>query len=80
VYLCILHSVFSIPSITPTACAVFPNELAYQPKPLVQDKYHNLVRYTHMPRGGHFAAFEEPELLADDVWESVKIIDSKKAA
>ena len=28
---------------------------------------HNLVRWTEMPRGGHFAAMEEPELLAEDV-------------
>jgi pimeloyl-ACP methyl ester carboxylesterase len=28
---------------------------------------HSLVRWTEMPRGGHFAAMEEPELLADDV-------------
>jgi hypothetical protein len=59
---------------------MFPNEIAYQPKSLVQEKYHKLVRYTNMPRGGHFAAFEEPGLLADDVWEAVKIIESKKAA
>jgi pimeloyl-ACP methyl ester carboxylesterase len=26
-----------------------------------------LQRYTSMPRGGHFAAFEEPELLADEI-------------
>jgi pimeloyl-ACP methyl ester carboxylesterase len=26
-----------------------------------------VVRWTGMPRGGHFAAFEEPELLAEDV-------------
>jgi hypothetical protein len=58
---------------------MFPNEIAYQPKSLAQEKYHNLVRYTDMPRGGHFAAFEEPGLLADDVWETVKIIESKKA-
>ncbi|PNF15772.1 Juvenile hormone epoxide hydrolase 1 [Cryptotermes secundus] len=69
----------SIPSITPTACAAFPNELAYQPKSLLQEKYLKLVQYTDMPRGGHFAAFEEPELLADDVFEAVKIMDSKKA-
>ena len=28
---------------------------------------HNLVQYTEMPRGGHFAAMEEPELLVEDV-------------
>ena len=27
----------------------------------------NIVRWTMMPRGGHFAALEEPELLVDDV-------------
>lgn len=70
----------SIPSQTPTGCAMFPNELAYQPKSLVHEKYHKLVRFTDMPRGGHFAAFEEPELLSDDVWETVKIIRSNKDA
>ena len=27
----------------------------------------NLTRWTEMPRGGHFAAMEEPELLTDDI-------------
>jgi hypothetical protein len=79
VYLFSSFIVFSIPSITPTACAMFPNELVYNPKSLVQEKYHKLVQYTNMPRGGHFAAFEEPELLADDVFEAVKIMDSMRA-
>jgi len=59
---------------------MFPNELAYQPKSLLREKYLNLVRFTDMPQGGHFAAFEVPELLADDVWETVKIIRSGKYA
>jgi len=59
---------------------MFPNELAYQSKSLLQEKYLKLVRFTDMPRGGHFAAFEVPELLADDVWETVKIILSRKDA
>jgi pimeloyl-ACP methyl ester carboxylesterase len=29
----------------------------------------NLVRWTEMPRGGHFAALEEPDLLVNDVRE-----------
>jgi len=59
---------------------MFPNELAYPPKSLLQEKYHKLVRFTDMPQGGHFAAFEVPELLADEVWETVKIIRSRKDA
>lgn len=59
---------------------MFPNELAYQSKSLLQEKYLKLVRFTNMPQGGHFAAFEEPELLADEVWETIKIIRSRKDA
>lgn len=59
---------------------MFPNELAYQSKSLLQEKYLKLVRFTDMPQGGHFAAFEVPELLADEVWETVKIIRSTKDA
>ena len=28
----------------------------------------NIVHWHHMPRGGHFAALEEPLLLAEDLW------------
>jgi hypothetical protein len=28
---------------------------------------YNITRWTTMPRGGHFAAFEQPQLLVDDV-------------
>jgi microsomal epoxide hydrolase len=52
----------------PTAVADFPNDLlnGRPPKSLIASGY-NLVRYTRMPRGGHFAAFEQPELFCDDV-------------
>ena len=51
----------------PFACAVFPGELfANAPRQWVEASY-NLVQYTEMPRGGHFAAMEEPELLVADM-------------
>nr|CAD7571340.1 unnamed protein product [Timema californicum] len=68
----------SIPTKVPTACAMFPFELAYQPESFLKDKYHNLVQFHNMPRGGHFAAFEEPRLLADDIWSAVKLIQKQK--
>ncbi|XP_067008637.2 juvenile hormone epoxide hydrolase 2 [Anabrus simplex] len=64
----------SVPCVVPTACAVFPHELGYSPESFMRDKYPNLVKYTHLPRGGHFAAFEEPELLAEDIWSAVQIM------
>ncbi len=50
----------------PTACALFPKEITTPPRKWVEARY-NLVRWTPMPRGGHFAALEEPVLLVDDV-------------
>lgn len=52
----------------PTALALFPADLAQPPRSWAERTY-NITRYTHMPRGGHFAAYEEPELLAHDMTE-----------
>ena len=50
----------------PTACAVFPKEIAIPPRRWVEAR-HNLTRWTEMPRGGHFAALEQPALLVEDI-------------
>jgi pimeloyl-ACP methyl ester carboxylesterase len=50
----------------PTALAVFPGDLVHPPRSWAERAY-ELRRYTRMPRGGHFAAVEEPDLLADDI-------------
>ncbi|MFE2071498.1 alpha/beta fold hydrolase [Streptomyces misionensis] len=52
----------------PTALALFPADLSRPPRSWAERTYH-LTRYTRMPRGGHFAAHEEPGLLADDITE-----------
>jgi len=50
----------------PVALACFPKEILQPPRSWVQRGY-NLNRWTKMPRGGHFAAMEEPQLLAGDM-------------
>lgn len=50
----------------PTAVAVFPGEIFFSPRKWVEARY-NIVQWTEMPRGGHFAAMEEPELFVEDV-------------
>jgi pimeloyl-ACP methyl ester carboxylesterase len=50
----------------PVACAIFPKDILTSTERWMSAQ-HNLVRWTEMPRGGHFAAMEEPELLAEDV-------------
>jgi pimeloyl-ACP methyl ester carboxylesterase len=51
---------------TPTGVARFPKELVRQPRAWIERRY-NVVRWSNMPRGGHFAAMEQPELLAGDI-------------
>ena len=50
----------------PTGCAIFPRELIRPPRSWVE-KLYNVTHWTPMPRGGHFAAMEEPALLVEDV-------------
>jgi epoxide hydrolase len=49
----------------PVGVAVFPRDLAPPIRRFVQGL--NVVHWTEMPRGGHFAAMEEPGLLVDDI-------------
>lgn len=53
---------------TPTAFANFPGEPLYSAPPRAfAERVYNIVRWTEMPRGGHFAAMEEPDLYVDEV-------------
>lgn len=51
---------------TPTGVANFPGEIARAARAWLEPRV-NVVHYTRMPRGGHFASLEEPGLLVDDV-------------
>jgi pimeloyl-ACP methyl ester carboxylesterase len=50
----------------PCAVALFPKDIDQPPREWAERSY-NVQRWTRMPRGGHFAALEEPELLAHDI-------------
>jgi pimeloyl-ACP methyl ester carboxylesterase len=53
----------------PTGIAVFANNLVDEGTPPREwaERLYNVRRWTPMPRGGHFAPVEEPELLARDI-------------
>ncbi len=51
----------------PTACALFPKELLSWPPRSYAERIYNVTQWTEMPRGGHFAAMEEPDLLLADI-------------
>jgi epoxide hydrolase len=50
----------------PTGVASFPKEIIKLPRHWCEDTYH-ITHWTDMPRGGHFAAFEQPDLFVEDV-------------
>jgi len=51
----------------PTAYVQFPCEMLRPPRSAAERVFTDLRRWTVMPKGGHFAALEQPELLADDI-------------
>ncbi len=53
----------------PTGYAQFPREIIRPPRSLAARTYRDIRRWSVMPRGGHFAALEQPEALANEVRE-----------
>ena len=50
----------------PAAFAIFPKDISTPPKEFAE-RFFNVQQWTEMPKGGHFAAMEQPELLAIDI-------------
>ncbi|KAM3863029.1 epoxide hydrolase 1 [Diretmus argenteus] len=59
----------------PTGLAAFPGELMHCPHSWARTRLRNIYSYSYLPRGGHFAAFEEPQLLANDFVQFVKKVE-----
>jgi microsomal epoxide hydrolase len=62
---------------TPIGYADFPKEVAVPPFRWVTQTY-NVVQRTEMPKGGHFAALEQPDLLIDDIRKFFAMVDQKQ--
>ena len=56
----------------PVAYTVFPDELFQAPRHWVKHAYNNLTYFNEADKGGHFAAWEEPELFADEMRAAFK--------
>ncbi len=51
----------------PTGVAVFPKEIIAPVRRWMEPSYTDIRHWSEMPKGGHFAAFEQPELFVADV-------------
>ncbi len=51
----------------PTGYCSFPRDILHPPRVVAEQAFGNIQRWTVQPRGGHFAALEEPQALAEDI-------------
>src|SRR5215211_4474437 len=51
----------------PVAVSVFPDELYQAPRSWAEEAYPNLIHYNKLDKGGHFAAWEQPQLFSEEV-------------
>ena len=59
---------FSAKGVTvPVAVSVFPDELYQPPRSWAEKAYPNLIHYNALEKGGHFAAWEQPQLLTEEL-------------
>jgi pimeloyl-ACP methyl ester carboxylesterase len=56
----------------PVAVSVFPDELYAAPRSWAEKAYPKLIHYNRLPKGGHFAAFEQPTLFTQEVRDSFR--------
>ena len=49
------------------AASAFPDELYQAPRSWAEQAYPNLIHYNKLPKGGHFAAWEQPKLLSEEL-------------
>ena len=63
------------PITIPFAISVFPDELYQAPHSWAELAYpRNLIHYKRLDRGGHFAAWEQPELFSEEMRESFRVL------
>jgi len=51
----------------PTAVSAFPDEIYTAPRSWTEKAYPNLIHYNRLPKGGHFAAWEQPATFSDEL-------------
>ncbi len=63
----------------PVAVSVFPDELYPAPRSWAERAYPKLIHYNKLDKGGHFAAFEQPQLLSEEIRVGFRSLRSRTA-
>ena len=51
----------------PTGCSIFPKEIVPTPRSWAEQRFGNIVYWNELDKGGHFAAFEQPDLFVNEL-------------
>lgn len=60
----------------PVAVTVFPRDIPLLPRSWIENTYTNLIHYGEADKGGHFAAFEQPEILISEIRSGLRSLRS----
>ncbi|MDE0055319.1 MAG: epoxide hydrolase, partial [Gammaproteobacteria bacterium] len=58
----------------PTGCSIFPEEMTPTPRIWAENRYPNIVYWNELDKGGHFAAFEQPELFVEELRKCFRVM------
>jgi len=59
----------------PAGCSIFPKEIVPTPRRWAETRYPKLVYWNELDKGGHFAAFEQPELFVNEMRACFRLMD-----
>jgi epoxide hydrolase len=62
-----IRSIPTNPVTVPTGCSIFPKEIFRTARRWAEKRYTKLVYFNELDKGGHFAAFEQPETFVREV-------------
>ncbi len=57
-----------------TGCSIFPREIVKASRRWAEKRYTNIIHWNELPRGGHFAAFEQPELFVGELRNCFRLV------
>jgi len=58
----------------PTGCSIFPKEIIPTPRSWAETRYKNIVYWNELTQGGHFAAFEQPDLFVQEIRDCFRLM------
>ncbi len=58
----------------PTGCSIFPKEIFICSRRWAANRYRNIIYWNELDKGGHFAAFEQPEIFVDEVRNCFRLV------